>query len=102
MAEIKTQIFRIKLGTVNYAWRAAKEAYSSVQKALGVESAKDTDNNLVFGANSPKPARVRLNLANKKSVLLFADPSKIEDLIVKGTLNGKKYRGQNINSVTLA
>lgn len=97
----KTQIFYIDMGGVRYAWRAGKDAYKGLESALGVKKAKDTDNKLVFGSNSMKPARVRINLANKTSILRFADPGKVEDLIVKGTLNGKKFERQNINSVTL-
>ena len=89
------------MGGVKYAWRADEDAYEKIAGALGVKKAKDTDNKLIFGSNSMKPARVRINLANKKSILRFADPGKVEGLIVNGTLNGKKYDGQNINSVTL-
>ena len=98
----KTKIWYIKLGSVKYAWRAKEEVYKEVAKALGVTKAKDTEDNLVFGANSPKPVEIRLNLANGRSPILFADPGQIEDLVVKGSLNGKKYRGQNINSVSIA
>lgn len=68
---------------------------------MGVLVAKDTDDNLTFGANQPKPAKVRINLQGGKSVTRFADPSKLEDLLVKGTLNKKKYDSKDINSVTI-
>lgn len=97
----KTKIFVIDLKSIKYAWRAAKDAYKGIANELGVKEAKDTDNNLVYGSNQPKPVKVRLNLANKTSRLRYADPSKIEDLIVKGSLNGKKFDGQNINSVSV-
>jgi hypothetical protein len=101
MAEAKTQIYYIDMAGTKYAWRSAKDAYKDIEGPLGVKQAKDTDSGLVFGANSMKPVKVRINLANKRSILRFADPGKCEELVVKGSLNGKKYDGQNINSVSL-
>lgn len=97
----KTAVFYIKLAGTKYAWRAKADDYKGIDKELGVVKAKDTEDNLSFGIDRPKPVKVRINLANKKSIIRYADPQKIEPLTVKGTLNGKKYDGQNINSVTV-
>lgn len=98
----KTEIFYIKLGNVKWAFRASVKQYSNdMQRELGVVKAKDTDNDIVFQANRPTPVRVRFNLANGKQLLRWCDPQKVEGVTVRGTLNGKKYQGQNINSVTV-
>lgn len=97
----KSQIFFVKLGAVKFAFRADPDAYKGIQAQLGVLRAKDTDDNMVFGCNRPRPPKVRLNLANGKSLIRYCDPQKIESIILKGTLNGKKANGQNITSVTL-
>jgi len=101
--ESKTKIFFVELGKkkVKYAWRAAADAYKGIADALGVKEAADTDDGLIFGGR-PKPPKVRLSLANKTSVIRFCDPGKIEELTIDGTLNNKKYDGQNINSVSVA
>lgn len=106
----ETVIYVVDLGgglaganKVKYAWRAKKGTYpNDIMKGLGVRVAKDTEDGLIFGCNTPKPLRVRVNFSNGKSRKLFADPAKAEDLMVKGTLNGKKIDGFNINSVTIA
>jgi hypothetical protein len=94
----KTKLHKVKMGGYFYAFRAPKDAYKSIGSALGVLDAKDTDDNLAIGA-AVRPPKVRLNLANGKAVIRYCDPNKIESVIVKGALNGKKYDGQNINSV---
>jgi hypothetical protein len=96
--EAKTVIWTVKMGAIKYGWRADEEAYKGIADELGVEKAKDTDNNVVFGSSN-KPPRVRVNCADKKSYIRFCDPSKLEALITKGSLNSKKLKGSKINSV---
>lgn len=96
--EAKTQVWTIKMGDVNYAWRASEDAYKGIADSLGVKQGKDTDNNLVYGSDN-KPPRVRVNCANGQSFLRFCDPNKLESVIIKGSINGKKLNGQKINSV---
>jgi len=93
----KSDLYKVKMGGYSYAWRAPKNSYKGLE-GLGVSKAKDTDDNLAIGANV-KPPRVHINLSNGKSVKRFCAPDKIESVLVKGSLNGKKYDGQNINSV---
>lgn len=96
--DAKTIIYKVKMGSFFFAFRAPADADKGLESGLGVIKAKDTDDNLALGSAN-KPPRVRVNLANGKSYLRFCDPGKLESLITKGTLNGKKYDGQNINSV---
>lgn len=93
----KSELYKVKMGGYNYGFRAPKNSYKGLE-GLGVTKAKDTEDNLAIGANV-KPPKVHVNLANGKSLKRFCAPDKIESVIVKGALNGKKYDGQNINSV---
>lgn len=108
------QVYFIKLGSglggalapVKYAFRAPKDAYKGLEKDLGVEKAKEKESGLVFGANSPKPARVRVNFEGGGSTERFCDPSKLEGVTIGGRLNKKKvdiagrWRNKKISSVT--
>ncbi|WP_375502932.1 hypothetical protein [uncultured Nostoc sp.] len=79
---------------MRYAWRGKKTAYKDIGDALGVVFAKDTDTGLMYGANSPRPAEVRIGYTdasgNSKSVVRFCEPDKIGDVTTGGKLNGKK------------
>ena len=93
---------------VRHAWRAPNDTYTDeIAKALGVikVKAEDKTKGLIFGANYPRAARVRINIKLKqgksKSVLLFADPRKIPSLMIGNVLRGKQYRGCTITTVTL-
>lgn len=108
-AESKTQIYYIDLGgglanvgAFKYAWRARKGSYDNVESAMGVKKASDTEKGLIFGANSPKPAKVRINLVGRGSVTRFCEPDKLNSLTTGGALNGKKLKVRgveyNINS----
>jgi hypothetical protein len=96
--EAKNEIWTIKMGAITYAWHAPEDAYKGIADELGVEKAKDTDNNIIFGSSN-KPPRIRINTADKKSYIRFCDPGKLEALITKGSLNSKKIKGSKINSV---
>jgi hypothetical protein len=100
MAESKSQIYKVKMGGLFFAFRASKNAYKGINAGLGVLIAKDTDDNLAFGA-AVRPPRVRINLANGSSIIRYCDPGKLEELITKGSLNKRKFNGQNINSVRI-
>lgn len=104
----------IKLGSglggavapIKYAFYAPKDAYKGLAKDLGVEKAKQTERGLVFGANQPKPARVRINFEGGGSTTRFCDPSKVEGVTVGGKLNKKKveiagrWRDKKISRIT--
>jgi hypothetical protein len=89
-----------------YAFRAPDDAYKGLETALGVVKAKEAEGGLVYGANSPKPARVRINFEGGGSTTRFCDPSKLEGATIGGKLNRKtvnisqRFRNKKISSVT--
>lgn len=107
-------VYYIKLGAgiagfahpVKYAFRAQSENYKGLEKELGVVKAKENEAGLVFGANSPKPATVRINFEGGGSCLRFCDPGKLEAVTVGGKLNKKKvqipgvFNDKKISTVT--
>lgn len=105
----------IKLGSglggaispMKYAWRTKNKAPSKgILSALGWFEAKESETGLVFGANNPKPARVRINFEGGGSTTAFCDPSKVEGVTIGGKLNKKKWNvegrflNRKISSVT--
>lgn len=95
MAEsTRSTTYKIKLGNINYSFKAPKDAYKNIGPDLGVDEAKDTDDNIVEGARRPRPARIRINYQITKdragSAIRFCDPDKIESLLLKRQLNKKK------------
>lgn len=89
-----------------YAFRAPDDAYKGLESALGVIKAKEGEGGLVYGANSPKPARVRINFEGGGSTTRFCDPGKVEKVTIGGALNRKtvnisdRFRNKKISSVT--
>lgn len=95
-------------GAFKIAWRAPIDSYpKDVAKELGViaEDAKKPTPGLVFGANSPRPARVRINVKKSQgkssSYILFANPGNIPRLINGNVLKGKSFKGGTITTVSL-
>jgi hypothetical protein len=112
----KSQVYYINLGgtvgnagSMKFAWRGKKTAYKNIAGELGVVFATDTEKGLMFGANSPRPALVRIGYidanGNSKSVIRYCEPDKLNGVNTGGKLNGKKvYVGDkeyNINGVTI-
>jgi hypothetical protein len=96
----KPQVVYINIGSglkgaispVKYAWRLPqKPPAKAIRDALGWVVAKENEKALVFGANSPKPARVRINFEGGGSTMAFCDPSKLENVTYGGALNKKKW-----------
>lgn len=93
---------------MKYAWRVAGDTLSGkkIREALGIKEAKEGEKGLIFGANSPKPARVRVNFEGGGSTTTFCDPSKVEGVTIGGALNKKtwdvagKFFNRKISSVT--
>jgi hypothetical protein len=101
MAEPKSQIYWINLGgglgnvgAVRYAWRGKKNLYKNIADTLGVVIGKDSDEGLVFGCNSPNPAKVRIYYTaddgSSKSTVRFCEPDKINAATTGGALKKKK------------
>lgn len=114
--EAKSQVLYINvggsvgnIGAVRFAWRARKDAYKGLAAALGVVIAKDTDKGLLFGANHPCPAKVRITYTRENgdtgSAIRYCEPDKLSAVTTGGTLNGKKItingKELNINNVTI-
>ena len=114
--EPKTVIFYINLGggagnvgAMRYAWRAKADHYKNIGEVMGVVKAKDTDSALMFGSNSPKPAKVRIGYVgadgSSKSIVRFCEPDKIGDVTTGGKINGKEVvvngKAYSINNVTI-
>lgn len=89
-----------------YAFRAPENAYKGLESQLGVVRAKEAEGGLVYGANSPKPARIRINFEGGGSTTRFCDPGKLEGVTIGGKLNRKtvnisdRFRNKKISSVT--
>lgn len=93
---------------IRFAWRAPIDAYPpEIAKELGITQVKNlaTTKGLVFGMNSPRPARVRINVKAKqgsqKSYILFCDPAKISSLILTNKLRGKNFKSGTITGISL-
>lgn len=98
--------YYVEIGGSKYAWRAEEDKYKDIASAAGIKKATTKTKGLLFGSNTPKPARVRLNfedgLINKdrSSQIVFVNPSKVGD-ILDGSLRGKKSNGMKIGKVSL-
>lgn len=97
----KTQIYYINIGggiadvgSFKYAWRSSKDSYKGIADSLGVKEAKDTEQGLIFGANNPRPAEIRISYTHSsgetRTVTRFCEPDKLSSVTTGGTINGKK------------
>ncbi len=96
------------VGDFKFAWRAPVDTYpKEIAKALGIQIVDDKkpEKSLIFGANSPRPARIRINVkypkGKTKSFLLFAKTEKVPGLVVGSVLRNKKYKNGTITTVSL-
>ncbi len=86
---------------INLAWRAESNKYSSIAATLGIKKATNSTTGLVFGANQPRLARVRLNFEGGGSQIVFCAPDKVADATEGGKLVGKTSNGKKIRSASL-
>ncbi len=91
------------VGSIRYGFHAPDDAYKSIASAMGVTKRKDTDKGIVYGCNSPKPTKVRINFkksaasavigkSNRGSTIRFCEPDKVGSLTLGGAINGKKVK----------
>lgn len=80
-----------------YAWHSTTEKYDTIAAAAGLTKAGNGEPGLVFGANKPKPPRVRLNFDDGTSQVIFCSPGEYFN-ILGGSLNGSSSNGRNILS----
>jgi hypothetical protein len=100
MAIKKRKIFFVEMANRKIAWRAPEDAYTSaIATDLGVKEASDSEQGIELDG-SIRPPRVRINTDKSKSYTRYCDGSKLEDVVVKGTLRGKSYGGGKITTVT--
>jgi hypothetical protein len=99
--EPKSQIYWTNLGggaanagSIRYAWRGRRNLYKNIADILGVVIGKDSDEGLVFGANSPNPAKVRITYTDasgySRTAIRFCEPDKINAATTGGALRNKK------------
>jgi hypothetical protein len=104
----------LKKHLLNVGFRAPKHAYDNIGSAMGVVTADDSTQGVVYGANSPKPAKVRISYkkglisaitgdtGNALTELLgsqlsgsatrWCEPDKIGDVTVGKALNKQTVR----------
>jgi len=94
--------------SINFAWRAPIDTYpKEIATKLGIIAVDKSKSvpGLIFGSNSPRPARVRVNVqkaqGSSSSYLLFANPKKVPGLTVANNLKGVKFKGGTVSSVSL-
>jgi len=94
------------IAPIKYAFYAPKDSYKGLANAMNVKKAAQNERGLVFGANQPKPARVRINFEGGGSTVRFCDPSKVESVTVGGVLNKNtveiagRWRNKKISRIT--
>ena len=116
MAEPKSDLMYINLGgglgnlgAIKFAFRCKKDAYKNIGYELGVSTAGDTDDGLIFGMNNPRPVKVRINYVDdnrvNKSTIRFCEPDSVNNVTTGGGLNNKKVfvngKEYSITSVTI-
>lgn len=112
MAGKKGKDFFVSMGKWKYAWSTRSGAYDGIAASLGVKEVGASEQDVVYGANYPKPPQVRISYiigtgANAKvqSVTRFCSPDKIKD-VLNGSLRGKTIevdeKSYRIDSVSLA
>lgn len=94
------------IGAIKYAFYTQDENYKGIERQLGVIKARQNARGLIFGANAPKPARVRINFEGGGSTTRFCDPGKMESVTVGGVLNRRSvdfpgiFNRRKISTVT--
>ncbi len=89
----KATPYYIEIGTIKYGWRSTKDYSSKVGQAKKAEGVSGVS----FGANSPKPPKVRCKLANGKTVSFF-----ISSKVDISKLPGQSVGGSKIVSASYA
>ena len=109
------------IAAVKFGFKAPDFAYDGIGPGLGVVDVSDTNRGgIVYGANSPRPVRVRISfnragalaglggaVAGNGSVIRFCEPDKL-NAVLFGSLNALKVKtvsgtgaGNDINNVTI-
>lgn len=100
------RVFYIKLGRnipgfgIKYAWNGRNSDYAGIAKEFGVEIAKAKEDGLVFGANIPKPSRVRIYCTDGKAYVRWCDTGMVDSVTLRQNVNGKTFMGSKIKRVS--
>lgn len=89
------------VGAIRWGFRAPQNVYKNIGGDLGVTEVTDAERSgIVYGANQPRPARVRIAYLDAetgggetndkvRTVVRFCDPDALGDVLF-GSINGKK------------
>jgi hypothetical protein len=103
------------VGEAKFGFSAPKDAYDDIADELGVvKLGENADRRgVLFGANYPRPPRVRINYvidatgndARTRSTIRFCDPDKV-GRVLNGSINDKtvtvRSKAYKIRSVSMA
>ena len=82
------------VGAVRYGFRAPALAYDNIGDTMGVVKVDASTQWVMYGANSPRPSKVRIvyqkSTTIKRSTTRFCEPDKIGDVTVGQLLGGKQ------------
>lgn len=91
-------IHSMTIGSIKVAWYANKDSpYKAIAGSVGVK-VNDTSKDLVFGANRPRPMKVRFNLEGGKSKVLSCHPDKANAVVNQNNCKGKTINGKKVVS----
>lgn len=78
-----TVVKYVDINGIKYAWNSPTAQGAPSLDALGATDATDNDQ-VVFGADFPKPPRVKIGIGDNNSYSSFVDPNKFDDAIAAG------------------
>lgn len=97
------------LGAVRWGFRAPGYAYDNIGTGMGVVKVADNNRSgIVYGANNPRPPRVRINYVKSVektgSAMRFCEADKLNETLF-GSVNNLKIKIRtieyDINNITL-
>lgn len=117
LGSVKSSRYYVKLGgavgdigEIKFGFVASQESYQGISDELGVITIGDDDSarGIVFGANYPKPPRVRISYENsnktkKGSTIRYCDPDKVGRVLngslndAEITVNGTKFKVRQVS-----
>lgn len=108
--------YYIEISGSKLAWDAPEDKYKNIAGVLGIKVANNSTTGLIFGANRPRMARVRLNFdpglgvtvagasvgdGCRSSQIVFCALDKVKEATYDGQLKGKLSNGRKIKSASL-
>jgi hypothetical protein len=88
----------IAFNEARFGWNAAANDYGGAEDAFGVKDATGVKG-VLYGANTPKPPKVRISTDKDKTYVRYCDPAKLGSVL--GTaLAGTSFKGGLIKSIS--